>query len=1236
MDVGVISGDDPVRQNSLAMKRLALLSLTSFAAAAVAADAPPDFAQVFRLLDERCVECHAKDDNEGSLVLETYEGLLKGGESGKAVVPGKSEESSLIKWVRDGVQKEGKKKFMPPGKREHLNADDIALLARWIDAGAKPATAVVKRELNVPKVAPKNAVWAAVNSLAFAPADKLLAVGRYGVVQLVKPATHEVGRTLEGHAGNITALVFSADGKTLYAASGENAVAGQVKIWNVADGKLLRTIEGHRDTIYSLALSPDGQTLATGSYDQQIKLWDPATGAEKKTLRGHNGAVFGLAFRPDGKILASASADRTIKLWDTATGQRKDTLIQPLKEQVAVAWSADGQRLAAAGFDNRIRVWQVRPDAKETLNPMTVARYAHEQPISRLIWSPDGKTLASGAQDGTVKLWEAGEIKERVLLEKQPDWPSSLAFAGDQIVVGRLDGSFANYALADGKAVVAMAAAAAPKKAAMKPAAAPAAGVTQLEPRGIMRGGNVEIRAVGAALQGVTAVTANHAAVKVELIAATDREVKLAVTAPGDLPRAAYELTFKSADGKAVGAAQKLYIDDIPVATAKLGAPTPLSFPVAMWGGLEKPGDSDRYEFEAQAGQTLVFDLASRSIGSMADAILALVDANGHVLANSNDFDSTGDPLIGYKFTAAGRYAVVVSDLQMGGSANHTYRLTAGALPFVTACYPLSAPANAESDVELIGYNLPPESRVKVKAGAVGEMPVMLDPAKYRSRAGFKVAVTDRATVLEREVNDTPALGNAFTAPADIAGRIERAGDVDHFRFEAKKGGVWAIEVEAARRGTPVDSKIEVLDAQGKKVQRLLLQAVRDSAITFRPIDSNTADARVDNWREMGLNQLMYMNGEVAKIFRMPEGPDSGFQFYTVGGKRVGYFDTTPTAQPLEQPTYIVEPHPPGTKLVANGLPVFPLYYENDDDGERKAGTDSKLLFTVPTDGSYIIRMTDSRGSGGERNAYRLIVRQAQPDFTVAMDTPAPALPIRSGLGFTVRADRKDGYDEPITVEFTGIPAGYKVTSPLVIEAGHVEAKGALIALDDAKQLEAADWATVKIFASGTVAGAAATRPVNGFTAVTLGKEPKVWVALEPAAPGDTLEHLSPATPVQKQDPTKPLEITIAPGEIIPAWVKITRNGSNDAIRFDVENLPHGVVVDNLGLNGITLLPDQNEGEIQIKAEPWVKEMDRLIFAKTRGGGARGAVGGLGDIASLPVILHVRAKAAPMKAVSVK
>ena len=1230
----------------------------------------PDFSAVFRIFDERCIECHSTEETEGGLVLESHEALVKGGETGKSIEPGKSAESLLMKYLRGEVEKEGKKRFMPPGKREKLAPEEIQLIARWIDAGAKPPVAGAEkpREIQVPKVAPKVAPRNAVHALAYSPAAKLIAVGRYGVVELLADDTRALVRRLDGLKGNVNALTFSPDGAHLFAASGENGVHGEVKHWRVADGELIRTITGHRDTLYALALSPDGKTLATGSYDQQIKLWNAETGTEMKTLRGHNGAVFALGFRADGKLLASASADRTVKLWDVVSGQRRDTLSQPTKEQVTLAWSADGKRLAAGGFDNRIRIWEVSAEAKETTNPLRHTVYAHEGPILRIIWSTDGATLLTSAQDATVKLWHAGEVKERLLLEKQPDWPAALAFIGDgrTVLAGRLDGSLACYDAA-GQRV----AAAAPKRDS-KPAAPPT--LTRLEPRGVQRGGEEKVKLIGKGLAELKAVKSTHPDVTADLIAgaASDGETWVLIKAPANLPRGAYDLTVVNASGQE-SAAVKVHIDDLPVYDADEEKLTILSEPTAtIWGTLEKGGDSDRVEFEARNGQTFIFDVSAKSLGSKADVVLNIVDPLGRVLASNNDFDGSADPFIAHTFKATGEYALVVTDLQFGGSDEHFYRVSVGELPYVTGCYPLSVPAKSETEVELIGHNLPADARVKVKAEAGGEVALPLDADKFRSRRGLKVLVSDLPQTREMEPNDEPVQATAMAAPGSAEGRLvpteARVGmpvaqptsapegsasrreeqrhvpqapvtqplapvvpgaprppaapagtDADLFRFEAKRGSVWVIETQAAQRGTPVDTKIELLHPDGQPIERLLMQAVRDSAITFRAIDSTTADARVENWEEMQLNQWLYLGGEVAKLFRMPEGPDSGFQFYTTNGQRTAYFNTTPTAHSLDEPCYIVEPHPPGAKLIANGLPVFPLLFANDDDGDRKLGTDSRLLFTAPADGAYLVRVSDSRGLGGERFVYRLVVREAKPDFSVSLALASQTLNAGSGQGFTVTADRKDGFEGEVAVEIAGVPEGYKASTPLVIEAGHQTAKGTLNALPGAKQLPDAEWGKVKVTASALVGSQRTTREVNGFGKVSLGKEPQVFVALEPAAAGDTLQRLSAATPLQAQDPTKPFEITIAPGETIPAWIKVTRAGHTAELRFDVENLPHGVIVDNLGLNGITLLTGQSEGEIAIKADPWVQEMDRLCHAVTREAGKQ---------TSLPVLLHVRKKAA--------
>jgi WD40 repeat protein len=1207
------------------------------------AEAAPDFSAVYRLFDERCIECHAIDDYEAGLILETYDGLMKGGETGAAIVPGRSAESLLVKYLRGEVEKDGKKKFMPPGKREKLSADDITLIEAWIDDGAKPPAAglTVKRELRVPKVAPKTAPRRAVTALAFSEKQKLIAVGRYGTVELLAADSRATVRRLEGHAGNVNALSFSADGAQLFAASGENALSGEVRQWNVADGRLIRTIAAHRDTLYALALSPDGATLATGGYDQQIKLWNVADGTERKTLRGHNGAVFALAFRPDGKLLASASADRTVKLWDTAAGQRRDTLSQPLAEQFTLAWSPDGTRLAVAGADNRIRIYEVSAEAKETTNPLLVARFAHEGALSRLVWSRDGKTIASVAQDGTLKLWNvvpaSGEMRERAVVEKLPDWPSALTFlANDKAVAaGRLDGALEFFDAASGKILP-----------------PPPAKVASIDPRGVQRmtggtgsqpvGRGVEpasrpaqtttagtpapVLLRGSNLANLRAVMCSDPRVRIEFAdSTTSDEALLYITADPSVPRGLYDVSAVGADGKHAGTV-KLFVDDLPQIdlerALRSGEPTartalPLSLPAGVWGALPKPGDSVHIAFVARAGQTLVFDLAAKSLGSKADAVLTLLDPDGKVMVAANDFDGTGDPFIAATIARDGRHTIVVSDAQFAGSPDHFFRLDAGELPFVTGCYPLGIAANREDEVELTGFNLPNDCKIKLPAAAPGEIALPIDPEKFRARRGFKVLVNALANVAEAEPNDDPAHATPFTAPAANAGRIGVPGDIDLFKFDAKKGSAWAIETHAAQRGSPIDTKIEVLDANGKPIERVLLQAVRDSAIAFRGFDSiNPGDARIENWREMELNEFLWMNGEVVKLFRAPEGPDSGFALYQNNGARRTYFGTTASAHALDEPCYIVQPHPPGTRLVSNGLPVFTIHHTNDDDGERKAGSDSRLLFTAPADGSYLVRVTDSRGLGGGRFAYQLVVREAREDFSVRLDTGL-TLNAGSGQSFTVTADRRDGFDGDITVEIAGIPDGYKVSSPLVVQAGHLTARGTLVALPGAKALDAAEWAKVKVSARAQISGQSVAHDAGNFGPVGLGKAPQLYVALEPAAPGDTLEKVTPPTHLQAQDPAKPFEITIAPGEIIPAWLKIQRSGANGDLRFDVENLPHGIIVDNLGLNGITLLANQNEGEIALKCASWVAEQDRLCFAVSREAGRQ---------SSLPVLLHVRKK----------
>ncbi len=447
-------------------------------------------------------------------------------------------------------------------------------------------------------------------------------------------------------------------------------------------------------------------------------------------------------------------------------------------------------------------------------------------------------------------------------------------------------------------------------------------------------------------------------------------------------------------------------------------------------------------------------------------------------------------------------------------------------------------------------------------------------------------------SLTEVEPNDLPAEATGISIPCVVKGELKSARgsttDIDYYQIHAKAGDQFVVETRASQDGSLADTKLEILHANGQPVIRALLQAVRDSWINFRPIDSSSPDVRLEFWEEMDLNQLVYMNGEVCKTFRAPQGPDSGYQLYSVSGKRRDYFDTSATAHAKDEPVYIVEAYAPDSKIVDNGLPVFPLYYANDDDAERKLGKDSRLIFRVPTDGSYLVKVTDVRGFSGDKFAYSLVIRRPRPDFAVTVNTMNPKIPAGSGQRLKFTLTRMDDFDGPVRLDLAGIPEGFSASSHVVIEAGMYETTSVLTASKDAPVPTPADLERITVLATAEVAGELVTRTVGGLGEVKLEKPAPIRVSLVPDDPRYTAADKS---------------LVIEPGTTITAKIVVERNGHDDDIRFDVDNLPHGIIVDNIGLSGVLVRKQETERQIFLTARPWVAETDRMIHAVSQGVG---------------------------------
>jgi hypothetical protein len=128
----------PARTPDAARAAVAAAGPQAAGAGQQAAGARLDFAsQVRPILEANCFECHGGDQRKGGLSLQSYEDILDGGKNGPIVRPGNSADSLIVHRI-NGVGGEQMPKDAAP-----LSAAEIALVARWIDEGARrtPASA---------------------------------------------------------------------------------------------------------------------------------------------------------------------------------------------------------------------------------------------------------------------------------------------------------------------------------------------------------------------------------------------------------------------------------------------------------------------------------------------------------------------------------------------------------------------------------------------------------------------------------------------------------------------------------------------------------------------------------------------------------------------------------------------------------------------------------------------------------------------------------------------------------------------------------------------------------------------------------------------------------------------------------------------------------------------------------------------------------------------------------------
>ncbi|HUE17542.1 MAG TPA: c-type cytochrome domain-containing protein [Planctomycetaceae bacterium] len=238
-----------------------------------------------------------------------------------------------------------------------------------------------------------------IHALAFSPDGSLLAAGGYRVVKLWK-RPHNVRKWTASLSDKPTALAVNRAGSMLAVATADKTI----RLLPASRGQALRQLTGPAGPITALQFSGDGKTLYAASLDKSWRAWTVDDGVERLAVSSP-AAINAIALNKTGTQLFTAGADGVIRAWSLSPAK------SPAKSAALREWRGHakgvtslvlvrpaGTQLVSGGEDGTVRVWDIA-SGKET------ARFDHGGPVTAVAVRPDGQVVASAGTNSIARLW---------------------------------------------------------------------------------------------------------------------------------------------------------------------------------------------------------------------------------------------------------------------------------------------------------------------------------------------------------------------------------------------------------------------------------------------------------------------------------------------------------------------------------------------------------------------------------------------------------------------------------------------------------------------------------------------------------------------------------------------------------------------------------------------------------------------------------------------------------------
>ncbi len=401
--------------------------------------------------------------------------------------------------------------------------------------------------------------------------------------------------------------------------------------------------------------------------------------------------------------------------------------------------------------------------------------------------------------------------------------------------------------------------------------------------------------------------------------------------------------------------------------------------PFTLNGTLRGP-ERDMFRLSAKAGDKRVIEVEARRSGSAIDPLLEILDANGRVIARSEDEPLLGlDARVDVVFPRDGSYYIVVRDSRFSTQTANFYRLKVGSYSYPREVFPLGGrrgeivetslgPGKVTVDLRTVGPNV---QQVLVNLPGSPALPVPF-------------AVGD-----DPEVTGS-ADHAALSVPVTVNARLAKAGEAHRYTVRVPPGRGMMFRIQAGELGTSkLMSVLTVRDEKGGVLGRSGDEPLADDL--FNVNQSRTAgDPVLRVQAPEGVNQVTVTVEDLAQR----GGPDYGYRL-----------NVQPVAQdfrPILNSAFVNVP--------AGGSVAVPVTVQRqgfEDDIQLRVANAPKGL---RVEGGHVVAGLPLKETPQNRNSRGVLILTAEPGETIdALELTVEGVGVRSDGSTIVRRAQGPG-----------------------------------------------------------------------------------------------------------------------------------------------------------------------------------------------------------------------------------